>query len=901
MAAKLPARLQAPFSKAKMTMSRLPLSSSKETKLKFNFRARVNKGAKSKEVMVDLTFFSPVSKKTYRCVLCHNLQRDPCQVTCCSSYYCRECIDSLSTTSGKCASKNCGKNYSIITDGATVEEQRRKVLQLKVHCLARNSGCKWVGTIEQLEQSHLASVDYDEHDKAACEYQDVKCPNECGATVVRGQMAQHRHSECARELSVCEFCGMKDSGVVIHKVHQMMCPSMPVECPKKCGTPGIPRSEILSHLENDCPLRLLSCAYRHVGCEEQVLSSDLDKHNTTSYQKHLDLMSEKLEFVRNENDELRGENDQLQGETTMLLSKLRDFKLGLSSVEDILDCYATLSSARDVKPNNGSEHRVSPCSSGSIDTLIDEHVHSQEGKSGYGSVINELANRMSSEKISGGSDLVSTSPESQDSSMYVNVRAGYQSVLSKTKAVPHLDDTYEAMPDIYPDVPSLQDTSESSVPLPASTRPRGRSSLPSTVGDETYVNVKRNKTPRSISIPVGSTFVTSHSPHFRGEMSLSSIYEDLDGLGMEMVKGTSYKSRPDTRQLQAVNPVTIKGKSDDSCPDSGQSTTVEENSDESFPDSGLSGTPEPDEDDDKKTKASHVTFQANIEVISTSPIDITTPVDDQEKNFTGVSKGDDAQLSQTKTTASLEKKSGHNGEESCSSAYAISIMRPRSWAQGASTLKNYNRKFSGAFRNPIYFSSSSSPRRPPPPPPKTSPGPGTIDMQHRQTKSVSAMPALEPLHIKGPDSMTDTEPEHSPFWPVSSKVDPIPVKPPIASDVGPKPVSVVSPSAPRKNLSDPNAQDENSSEAAGLVEPLSASLPSEDSVTTEAVTSNSESQEKPALPQKPNDLLSRFNTGTSETPRPGLLLRSTCSLPAHDMPKEIKIELKKKLKKWHRD
>lgn len=308
----------------------MQMASNRENKLKFSFKTR-KKGKVSSPVIVDLTFLSSVPKK-YCCTLCQNLLQEPCQVSCCKSIYCRDCIDRLTATSGKCANSKCGKKYSVTTDGS-MEELKKKIQQLKVYCIKRSNGCKWTGTIEQLEQNHFSS-EYDKKDPIACQFQKVLCPNNCGAMLLRGRIEEHRFMECKNEMSTCEYCGMEDSYNHIHRVHHRMCPTAPVECPNKCNMSGIARSEILSHLEGECPLRLVSCDYRHVGCEEQIVYADVTQHNLESYQRHLDLMAEKLEFVSNENGELRKENDHLREEITRLLSKVRGTDKNVVSADE---------------------------------------------------------------------------------------------------------------------------------------------------------------------------------------------------------------------------------------------------------------------------------------------------------------------------------------------------------------------------------------------------------------------------------------------------------------------------------------------------------------------------------------------------------------------------------------
>jgi len=69
--------------------------------------------------------------------------------------------------------------------------------------------------------------------------------------------------------------------------------------------PGIKRRQLQFHTENECPLRVVSCDYEPIGCDENLLFKDRVKHNENCLQEHLYLMSAKLLYVSNENDALR--------------------------------------------------------------------------------------------------------------------------------------------------------------------------------------------------------------------------------------------------------------------------------------------------------------------------------------------------------------------------------------------------------------------------------------------------------------------------------------------------------------------------------------------------------------------------------------------------------------------
>lgn len=290
----------------------LTMAVQNKDKLKVSFR-RGNMGInRSKPLIIEIEFLSSIPKKCI-CSSCQQLLKDPCLLSCCGSAFCKECVNRLNGSTKKCSRDKCGKEYTVISEGSKIEDLRKKLLGLKVYCPMRGNGCRWTGVIEQLEKDHLKSSS---EDLSACQFQEVHCPNQCGTFLPRGKMKEHRLSHCTRQLALCSHCGIEGKIEEI-LIHQRMCPSTPVQC-DKCKIKGIPRCDILAHLEEKCPQRIIFCKYRYVGCYDEIKFVDISDHNSKCYQKHLDLLSEKLQFVSNENIELCQEVEELRMENERL-------------------------------------------------------------------------------------------------------------------------------------------------------------------------------------------------------------------------------------------------------------------------------------------------------------------------------------------------------------------------------------------------------------------------------------------------------------------------------------------------------------------------------------------------------------------------------------------------------
>lgn len=261
----------------------------------------VNQTVVEEVAIIDLTFVAPLPKECL-CLLCKQLMRDPCHLTCCSSTYCQNCVKRMTTTNSQCV-KCSSKVYSKVTDNNDVA-MKRIIQMLQAYCPMKKNGCLWSGNVVDIE-THLMWGEYNPDDTTNCRYLPVPCPKKCLVVVPRREMVEHLHLGCDNRQVECEFCGFKDTATQINTVHRKFCVTRTVACPNGCKMPGIKNNRLTSHMEGECPLRHVNCDYQHIGCDEHFLFKDRVKHNERSLQEHFHLMSEKLLFLTDENDELR--------------------------------------------------------------------------------------------------------------------------------------------------------------------------------------------------------------------------------------------------------------------------------------------------------------------------------------------------------------------------------------------------------------------------------------------------------------------------------------------------------------------------------------------------------------------------------------------------------------------
>ena len=244
------------------------------------------------------------SVKDCECPLCLHVTREPFLTSCCGQHFCQVCISRILTDNKPCPfCKNTG--FSTFFD----KKQKRRVLDLKVYCDKKTEGCQWVGDLGELEK-HLGEN---------CQFIEVNCPNNCGLALQLRLVAKHQANNCLNRPHSCQYCKLKATYKEIQDNHLPVCPKYPVSCLNECGVSPLERDQLEDHLR-ECPLQLVECELREMGCEEMVKRKDLARHMEEGTQKHLTLMARNnLKTQANLYErilELKIENESLKRELT---------------------------------------------------------------------------------------------------------------------------------------------------------------------------------------------------------------------------------------------------------------------------------------------------------------------------------------------------------------------------------------------------------------------------------------------------------------------------------------------------------------------------------------------------------------------------------------------------------
>ena len=250
--------------------------------------------------ILELTFVAPLPKEC-RCYLCDQLMKSPCHLTCCNSRYCQKCVDRM--ISAKNACKKCRSKWYRKETSREDLAIKQVIDKLHVYCPMKINGCLWSGRMQDLE-AHLLWNEFISDDTTNCRFLPVPCP-ECEVSVPRREMVEHQKVRCENRQVECQLCHHRDTASRIESLHGEVCRVRPIECSNGCGMPGIKESHLTDHLMSECPLRYVSCEYKHIGCDQQYHYKDRLQHNEKFFQEHFYLMSEKVLILGSENEELR--------------------------------------------------------------------------------------------------------------------------------------------------------------------------------------------------------------------------------------------------------------------------------------------------------------------------------------------------------------------------------------------------------------------------------------------------------------------------------------------------------------------------------------------------------------------------------------------------------------------
>ena len=249
---------------------------------------------------------------------------------------CKSCLDQWQKSAGNkcpvCRKEEGGfhPNYPI----------KREVKSLHIYCTNKEKGCKWQGELNDIN-NHLGNSD-------GCQFEEVKCSNECGKMIQRQYLTSHVETECPCRKVNCQYCHDTGEHQFIEGQHKEECPKLPLPCPNKCEVGSVPREDMEPH-RKECPLEMIQCEYYSVGCKRVKLArKDQEKHDNENMKEHLMMTKQGLSKLDDIEQELTDTKAQLAAalrQTANLTAIVMNAQLGPNSVAshaNILDSKAAI-------------------------------------------------------------------------------------------------------------------------------------------------------------------------------------------------------------------------------------------------------------------------------------------------------------------------------------------------------------------------------------------------------------------------------------------------------------------------------------------------------------------------------------------------------------------------------
>ena len=108
---------------------------------------------------------------------------------------------------------------------------------------------------------------------------------------------------------MCEFCKKFQAPERELKEHKKSCPAHLAACPNGCSGMMKP-SNVKAHVDNKCPLSVVSCEFAYASCLSMIRRKDVKDHLEVAQGNHLMLLIEKIKEMEKEMKQLKSENSE---------------------------------------------------------------------------------------------------------------------------------------------------------------------------------------------------------------------------------------------------------------------------------------------------------------------------------------------------------------------------------------------------------------------------------------------------------------------------------------------------------------------------------------------------------------------------------------------------------------
>ena len=225
--------------------------------------------------------FTDTPHDRFICRICHLPSREPYLSVCCGHLFCKSCLDNIKNTSTITYACPICRNTEFVT--FPNKQADREIKSLHIYCTNKEKGCEWQGELNYIN-NHLGNSD-------GCQFEEVKCSNECGKMIERRCLISHVETECPRRKVNCQYCHDTGEHQFIEGQHKEECPKLPLPCPNNCKVESVPRENmeahrkvcqleiviclnfcgvqferqhLTTHMENECSNRIVECQHCHI-------------------------------------------------------------------------------------------------------------------------------------------------------------------------------------------------------------------------------------------------------------------------------------------------------------------------------------------------------------------------------------------------------------------------------------------------------------------------------------------------------------------------------------------------------------------------------------------------------------------------------------------------------------
>ena len=265
--------------------------------------------------------------------ICLLPSREPYLTDCCGAIFCRSCLKEYSrhATIVSTACPTCRQEHF----GSMINKQiDREIRSLHIYCTNKEKGCEWQGELNDIS-NHLRNSD-------GCQFEEVKCSNECGEMIQRQYLTSHVETECPRRKVSCQYCHDIGEHQFIEGQHKEECPKLPLPCPNKCEVGSVPREDMEAH-RKEYPLKMIQCEYYSVGCKRvKLVHEDFEGYYNENMKEHLMMTKSKLADTTVQLDVAMKQINSLTAVVNRLSTELYPLQLDVKGTKFNSVCPATI-------------------------------------------------------------------------------------------------------------------------------------------------------------------------------------------------------------------------------------------------------------------------------------------------------------------------------------------------------------------------------------------------------------------------------------------------------------------------------------------------------------------------------------------------------------------------------